>query len=165
MLGPTRRITCCCWGLTCPGVVLETLRLLAISASPSSEFDCLFKPCAKISRECNESAGLSGWAKNIYASNSLRGNSDCRIIDRKGPIRISAWLGTGTVMVRSGSRRCITIWLPRCRISKNPCRDKIAHTSLPERMSSLPNGNLNLRDKYISMKSVLYFFTRCRFKE
>lgn len=127
--------------------------------------EIILMPNGKISRECNESAGVSGWAKNIYASNSLRGNSDCRIMDCKVPIRISAWLGTGTVMVRLGNRRCITIWLPRCRISMNPCRDKIAHTSLPERMSSLPNGNINLRDKYISMKSVLYFFSRCRFKE
>jgi hypothetical protein len=103
--------------------------------------------------------------EKYYASNSLRGSSDCRMIDCRVPMRISVWFGTGTVMVRLGNRRCITIWLPRCRISMKPCRDKTTHTSLPERISSLPNGNLNLRDKYFSVTSVLYFFRRCRFKE
>ncbi len=109
------------------------------------------------------------WAEGMmtedHASNSLRGSSDCRIIVCKVPIRISAWLATGTVMVRLGNRSCMMMWLPRCRTSVNPCWDRIAHTALPERTSSLPNSNLNLRYKYFSMKSVLHLFSRRRFKE
>jgi hypothetical protein len=69
-----------------------------------------------------------------YDSNSLLEMPDCRIIDCSVPIRNSAWLGTGTVIVVSGRCFCITIWLPRCRISSNPCRERIAQTCFPERI-------------------------------
>lgn len=35
----------------------------------------------------------------LYTSNNDLGSPDCRMIDRRVPMRISRWLGTGTVAV------------------------------------------------------------------
>ena len=71
---------------------------------------------------CFGGYSLSMCLLGVYDSNSPLEMPDCRIIDWSVPIRSSVWLGTGTVTVVSGSCFCITIWLPRCRISTNPCR-------------------------------------------
>jgi len=57
---------------------------------------------------------------DFYDSNSLFETPDWRIMDCSVPVRSSEWLGTGTVTVVLGSCFCITIWLPRWRISINP---------------------------------------------
>jgi hypothetical protein len=44
-----------------------------------------------------------------YLSNSLVGNCDWRMIDLSVPRLISAWLGTGTVMVEPGILFCMTM--------------------------------------------------------
>jgi hypothetical protein len=66
------------------------------------------------------------------------------------PIRISSWLGTGTVMVLVDNLFCITIWLPRRRTSSKPCFARIAQTCLPERIFSLTNRHLNLGHKHLA---------------
>jgi len=53
-------------------------------------------------------------------------------------------------MVVSFKTRCITMWLPRCRIIANPFRAMMAQTSDPDRMRSLPNGHLNLRYHHLA---------------
>src|SRR5271156_486030 len=70
------------------------------------------------------------------------------MIDINVPILTSGWLGTGTVIVESFARFCITTWLPRCRTSRNPCSARMAHTSRPESTRSLPNLDLKTRHEY-----------------
>ncbi len=101
----------------------------------------------------------------FHDSNSVRGIPDCRMMDCKVPILISRCSGTGTVMVPIDCFFCITIWLPRLRTSLNPCFSKIVHTSLPERIRSLPNGDLDLCHKNVSGKSTVYFFGRSCLKK
>jgi hypothetical protein len=81
------------------------------------------------------------------------------MIDIKVPFFSSEWLGTGTVMVDCSSRFCITTWLPRCRTSTKPWRERMPQTSRPERTRSLPNLNLKSRDKYFRMPTP---FDLCR---
>jgi len=51
-------------------------------------------------------------------------------------------------MVVFSALLCITIWLPFRRTSENPWRDKMAHTSCPERTRSLPNLYLESGNKH-----------------
>lgn len=101
----------------------------------------------------------------FHDSNSVRGIPDCRMMDCKVPILISRWSGTGTVMVPIDCFFCITIWLPLLRTSLKPCFYKIAHTSLPERIRSLPNGDLDLCHKNVPDKSTVYFLGRSCLKK
>ena len=57
---------------------------------------------------------VSEITRNYYPdSNASRPIPDCRIIDRNVPMRISRWLGTGTVVVTPSTTRRIMMWLPR----------------------------------------------------
>src|SRR5580698_4272883 len=51
--------------------------------------------------------------------------------------------------------RCITIWLPFRRTSENPRRERMAHTSRPDRTRSLPNLYLESGDEHFSVPSAL----------
>ncbi|MBI2219300.1 MAG: NAD(P)-binding domain-containing protein [Candidatus Rokubacteria bacterium] len=55
-----------------------------------------------------------------------------RMIDSNVPVLSSGWSGTGTVVVPSAVRRCITTWLPRRRTSTKPCHSRMRHTSRPD---------------------------------
>lgn len=68
------------------------------------------------------------------------------------PVLSSEWSGTGTEVVVSEDRFCITMWLPRCRTGAKPCASKILHTSRPDSRRSLPNQHLDLRDEDFSMQ-------------
>lgn len=116
---------------------------------------------------CQTSAGMIGsaWLPFFHDSNSARGMPDCRMIDCNVPILISLWSGTGTVIVPSATFFCNTIWLPRLLTSIKPCWAKIAHTSFPERIRSLPNRDLDLRQINFSVESLLDFFRGGRFKK
>lgn len=81
------------------------------------------------------------------------------MIDWSVPIRSSGWSGTGTVTVVCGSLLCITMWLPRRCTSTNPCRTRIAQTSLPESARSLPNGNFHSRDEHLLMEALTYLIS------
>lgn len=65
----------------------------------------------------------------------------------------SLWLGTGTVVVVSPARFCITIWLPRRRTSTNPRSARTRQTSSPDRTRSLPNEYLDLRDENLAVEA------------
>lgn len=51
---------------------------------------------------------------------------------------------------------CIMQWQPRCLTATIPIYLMIMQTSLPERTRSLPNGNLNLRDKDLVAQAPRY---------
>jgi hypothetical protein len=101
----------------------------------------------------------------VYDSNSVLGNPDWRMMDRSVPVRNSAWFGTGMVIVVSGSRFCMTMWLPRWRTSEKPYFSRIAQTCFPERMRSLPNSNLHAGHVYFLVEACLDLFTGCGLKE
>ena len=90
---------------------------------------------------------------------------DCRTIDWSVPIRSSEWSGTGIVMVDSGIRFCITIWLPRRRTSLKPCCSSKRQTSLPDRMRNLANSHLKSGDEDFFVHSGFDFIRICYFKE
>ena len=68
-------------------------------------------------------------------------------------------------MVLPSERICMTMWLPRCLTITKPCCASIAHTSCPDKTRSLPNGHLDLSNKYVHHQSSLDFFRRCAFKK
>jgi hypothetical protein len=84
-------------------------------------------------------------------SNSSRGSCDWRMIDCSVPIRISRWSGTGTVIVESDVRFCMTTWLPRRRTSPNPWDFRSVQSSAPEKTRSLPSANLQRGDVNVLM--------------
>lgn len=51
---------------------------------------------------------LEGSHYLAYRSKKARGSWDCRMMDINVPIFSSAWFGTGTVIVDSSVRFCIT---------------------------------------------------------
>lgn len=59
------------------------------------------------------------------------------------PILSSEWSGTGTVIVVSPERFCMTTWLPRWRTVANPSLLRISQTSRPDSTRSLPNRDLD----------------------
>ena len=59
--------------------------------------------------------------------------------------------------VVSAVRLCITIWLPRRRTSRKPCRVRIWQTSRPERIRSLPNRDFEARDENLASEATLDF--------
>ena len=101
----------------------------------------------------------------IQTSNSDRGSCDCRIIDCSVPIFKALWLGTGTVIVVSSARFCITIWLPRWRTIWNPCCSRSLHISCPEKVLSLPNANLQPGNKDFGFETIGNFWRIGNFKE
>ena len=60
---------------------------------------------------------------------------------------------------------CITMWLPRCLTSVNPCFSRIPQTPLPERILSLPNSYLKPGDEYLAMRPFANLLRRSRFEE
>ena len=58
-------------------------------------------------------------------------------------------------MVEFTVRFCITTWLPLCRTSEKPCRERMAQTSRPERTRSLPNLYLKTSDKNLLVTTSL----------
>jgi len=53
---------------------------------------------------------------------------------------------------------CMTIWLPRRRTSKKPCLERMEHTSLPERIRSLPKCHLDLGYENLAVKTLVNLF-------
>ena len=100
---------------------------------------------------------VGGYGPVFQHSNSLRVMPDCLIIDWSVPIRTSGWLGTGTVIVVSGSFFCMAMWLPRCRTLTNPCLARITQTSLPERIRNLAKGDLHLCYIHFVMETLFSF--------
>ena len=86
-------------------------------------------------------------------------------MDRRVPILISRWSGTGTVIVDVPTRFCITTWLPRCRTAANPCRSKIRHTSLPENTPNLGMDGLEAGHKDFVMEPFGEFLRRRALEE
>jgi len=76
------------------------------------------------------------------------------MIEDRVPILISSWSGTGTVTVLPATRFCMTTWLPRLRTSTKPCSCKMAQTSAPESLRSLPKRDLDLRHVDFPVKPV-----------
>jgi hypothetical protein len=68
------------------------------------------------------------------------------MIERKVPILISAWSGTGTVSVPSSVRFCMTTWLPRRLTSTNPWFFGLSQTRRPERTLSRPTAGYEVGD-------------------
>ena len=87
------------------------------------------------------------------------------MIESKVPMRISPWSGTGTVLVPLSSRHCITMWLPRWRTCTKPCAARIVQISLPLKMRSLGNGNLDLSDKYVLVQPLCDLVLRRAFEK
>ncbi len=54
-------------------------------------------------------------------------------------------------MVPCGVRFCSTRWLPRWRTMKKPFASSMADTSSPDRIRSLPNRDLDLRNENIGV--------------
>src|SRR5437899_1074393 len=73
------------------------------------------------------------------------------------PILTSSWSGTGTVIVESAVRFCITMWLLRRRTSANPCRRRIAQTSAPDQTRSLPMNRLKPGYEHLAPLSAGHF--------
>ena len=87
------------------------------------------------------------------------------MIERSVPARSSLWSGTGTVIVESASRFCMTMWLPRCRTCSKPCWARILHTSAPDNLRSLANGNTYLGDEDFWLEASLDLSRRSGLKE
>jgi hypothetical protein len=69
-------------------------------------------------------------------------------------MRSSGWRGTGTVTVPSSVRFCIATWLPRWRTSTKPCLERMAQTSRPESLRSLPNVDLQRGDVHLRLQAL-----------
>ena len=70
------------------------------------------------------------------------------------PVRSSLWRGIGTVTVPSSVLFCMTAWLPRWRASAKPWRARMAQTSRPESLRSLPNVGLHRRDVQLGLQAL-----------
>ena len=90
---------------------------------------------------------------------------DCRMIDRRVPIRTTLWSGTGTVVVPSADLRCMMMWLLRLRTSVKPCFLRIAQTSWPERMRSLAIRHLDPSDVDLPAQPLFDFLRGCGLEE
>jgi len=101
----------------------------------------------------------------VQASKSLRGNADCRIMERSVPMRSSLWSGTGSVVVSASSRFCITMWLPFRRTSANPCCPSIRHTSAPDMRFNSGNAAFHWDDVALARRPALNLFFACAFEE
>ena len=80
------------------------------------------------------------------------------MIDWSVPIFNSSWSGTGTVMVESVRRFCMTTWLPRWRTITKPWRMRMVQISRPEKTPNLPNGYLQTRDVDLFMQAARDLF-------
>lgn len=106
-----------------------------------------------------------GRGRCCYSKSALL-RPDCRMMDRRVPVRISLWSGTGTVLVAFPSFFCMTMWLPRRRTSTKPRPARIAQTSLPERTGSLgKRRNLYARDEDLILETLLDFLLGGTFQE